>query len=56
METNNVVPNMPMHSHDQHITKEKLQRHLPKGSSHKVTDEILNMINQIEDDTGLEQT
>jgi len=51
----NVVPNMPTHTKEQNITKDKLQRHLPKGSGHKVTDEILKMINQVEHDTGLEQ-
>ena len=30
----------------QNIDKEKLQRMLPKGSNHKVTDEIINMISK----------
>lgn len=39
----------------QNITKEKLQSMLPKGTSHKVTDEIIEMIHRMEDDTGLPQ-
>ena len=39
----------------QNIDKEKLQRMLPKGSNHRVTDEIINMISSIEEDTGLFQ-
>ena len=39
----------------QNIDKEKLQRMLPKGTNHKVTDEIINMIHSMEDDTGLYQ-
>ncbi len=39
----------------QNIDKDKLQRMLPKGTNHKVTDEIINMISSMEDDTGLFQ-
>ena len=39
----------------QNITKEKIQKLLPKGSSHKVTDEIIAMIDRMEDDIGLTQ-
>lgn len=46
----------PQHSNPQNITKEKLRTFLPKGTSHAVTDEIMNAIYQMEDDTGLEQS
>ena len=39
----------------QNIDKEKLEQMLPKGTNHKVTDEIINMISSLEDDTGLFQ-
>ena len=39
----------------QNINKEKLERMLPKGTNHKVSDEIINMIASMEDDTGLFQ-
>jgi len=39
----------------QNIDKEKLQRMLPRGANHKVTDEIIAMISSMEDDTGLFQ-
>ena len=39
----------------QNITREKLKRFLPKGSSVQVTDEILRTINNLEEDTGLPQ-
>ena len=39
----------------QNIDKEKLQRMLPRGANHKVTDEIISMISSMEDDTGLFQ-
>ncbi len=48
---NQNIPN----SKNQNIDKDKLQRMLPKGSSHKVTDEIITMISAMEDDTGLFQ-
>jgi len=37
------------------IDHEKLTRLLPKGSSHKVTDEIIELIGKMEEDTGLFQ-
>ena len=39
----------------QNITKEKLQKFMPRGTNAKVTDEILEMIHNIENDTGLHQ-
>jgi hypothetical protein len=39
----------------QSITRDKLKRFLPKGSSVQVTDEVLDMINNMERDTGLPQ-
>jgi len=39
----------------QNIDKVKLQRMLPKGANHRVTDEIISMIAHMEDDTGLYQ-
>ncbi len=42
-------------SNKQSIDKEKLQRLLPKGSHHKVTDEIIELIGSMEKDVGLLQ-
>lgn len=39
----------------QNITKEKLKKFLPRGSSVQVTDEIMQMIYNMENDTGLPQ-
>jgi len=39
----------------QNITKEKLQKFMPKGTSTKVTDDIIALIHSIENDTGLAQ-
>lgn len=39
----------------QNITREKLKKFLPKGSSTQVTDEVLEAINNMERDTGLPQ-
>ena len=39
----------------QNITREKLKKFLPKGSSTQVTDEVLESINNMERDTGLPQ-
>lgn len=39
----------------QNITKEKLQKFMPKGTSTKVTDDIVALIHSIENDTGLAQ-
>ncbi len=41
------------HSVPQNITKEKLKKHLPKGSSHEVTDRVMELIHNAEEDTGL---
>jgi len=43
------------HSVPQNITKEKLKKHLPKGSSHEVTDRVMELIHNAEEDTGLDQ-
>jgi len=37
------------------ITREELQSRMPKGSSAKITDEIIALLNSMEDDTGLDQ-
>jgi len=37
------------------LTKEKIEQLLPKGTNHKVTDEVLSLINNIEKDTELIQ-
>ena len=37
------------------ITKEELQRRLPKGSSHKITDSVMEAIERLEEDSGLDQ-
>ncbi len=42
-------------AHKQNIDKEKLQRMLPKGANHRVTDEIITLIGSMEEDTGLFQ-
>lgn len=39
----------------QGITKEKLKKFLPKGSSANVTDEVMELISNMERDTGLPQ-
>lgn len=44
-----------LYANEHNIDKEKLKRMLPKGSSHKVTDEIINLIGSMEKDTGLIQ-
>lgn len=44
-----------MYSKKHNIDKEKLERMLPKGTNHKVTDEIIYQINKMEEDTGLFQ-
>ena len=43
------------YAHKQNIDKDKLKKMLPRGTSHKVTDEIIDLINSMEDDTGLIQ-
>ena len=42
-------------SKSQNITKEKLQQFMPRGTSTKVTDDIVKLIHSIEQDTGLAQ-
>lgn len=37
------------------IDAEKLRKMLPKGTNHKVTDEVINLIHSMESDTGLLQ-
>ncbi len=44
-----------LHAKSQNITPEKLKRYLPKGTAHKVTDNIMDMIDYMERDTGLMQ-
>lgn len=39
----------------QNITAEKLQKYLPKGSGHQVTENVLEIIQNMENDTGLRQ-
>jgi len=39
----------------QKITKSRLQELLPRGSKHTITDDLLDMIARMEDDTGLPQ-
>lgn len=48
-------PGESKHANLQSITKEKLKKYLPKGSSHEVTDRVMELIASAEDDTGLEQ-
>ena len=45
----------PVVADNQHLTIETLKGHLPKGSSTKVTQEILDMIHRSESDTGVSQ-
>ena len=49
--SNDALLNAGSHSLD----KEKLERLLPKGTSHKVTDEIMTLVHSMEKDTGLIQ-
>jgi hypothetical protein len=53
MSPNDAMSVVPRES--QNITKEKLKKFLPKGSSVQVTDEILDMIHGMESATGLPQ-
>ena len=48
-------PAVPTFSKSQNITREKLQKFMPKGTNAKVTDDILNIIANIENDTGIVQ-
>lgn len=49
-----IDPDMPQVD-SQEITKEKIKKFLPKGTAHTVTDKVIEMINNMEDDTGLLQ-
>jgi len=44
-----------MNASEQSLNKERLQEMLPKGTSHKVTDEVISLISRMEEDTGLFQ-
>ncbi len=46
---------VPTYKNLHNIDKDKLQRLLPKGTHHKVTDEIIGMIGTMETDTGMLQ-
>ena len=37
------------------ITKEELTKRMPRGTNHKITEHVLSLINNIEDDTALDQ-
>lgn len=45
----------PIVPESQNITVEKLQKFIPKGTNIKVTEDIVKIINNIENDTGLNQ-
>ena len=45
----------PIVADSQNITAERLKQFLPKGSSARITDEIVAVINRAETDTGLDQ-
>lgn len=53
MDANTNMQVIPKES--QNITREKLKKFLPKGTSIQVTDEVLEMIDNMERDTGLPQ-
>jgi len=42
-------------SNEQNITKEKIKEYLPRGTSHKVTDEVIELVHRMEEDTGIDQ-
>lgn len=48
-------PGLPQHAKAQNITKERILKNLPRGTSHSVTDEIMNVIHDMESDTGIVQ-
>lgn len=50
-----ITPYQPPKCDSQNITVEKLQKFMPKGTASKVTEEIVEYINNIENDTGLNQ-
>ena len=47
--------NSPPPSESQNITVEKLKKFMPKGTSSKVTEDIVKIIHNIENDTGVSQ-
>lgn len=47
--------NLPSVNQSQNITKEKLKKFIPKGCAAAVTDDVLDLINNIENDTNLPQ-
>lgn len=54
-EIEKINPYQPPKCNSQNITVEKLQKFMPKGTASKVTDEIVEYINNIENDTGMNQ-
>lgn len=54
-EVKKVIPGHQIIPEPQNITREKLESFIPKGSATQVTDNVLEIINSIEDDTGLSQ-
>lgn len=45
----------PKNTNSQNITVESLKKHMPKGSSIAVTEEIVEQLNSVERDSGVEQ-
>ena len=50
-----IEANSPPVNESQNITVEKLKKFMPKGTSSKVTEDIVNIIHNIENDTGVSQ-
>ena len=50
-----IEANSPPPSESQNITVEKLKKFMPKGTSSKVTEDIVKIIHNIENDTGVSQ-
>ena len=50
-----ITDKVPQNTPKRKITKELLKEHMPKGSSTKLTDEIVEMINSAERDCGISQ-
>lgn len=55
MDREKLIPGHPVIPESQNITREKLESFMPKGSATQVTDNVLEVINNIENDTGLSQ-
>lgn len=55
MEVKKITPNHPISNESQNITIEKIKKFLPKGSSVKVSESIIEEIRNIENSTGLSQ-